>query len=72
VYLFVNRETTTPEQRFEGLKILHQDLLLRAREMGFDQLYCVLPPSVEKSFGPRLESVGWKADRGWRRFTIDL
>jgi len=72
VFLFLNREASTPYQRFEGLKLLHCDLVRKAREFGFDSMYCVLPPQVEKSFGPRLEEHGWRRDRGWTKYTYEL
>lgn len=72
VYLFMNHETGTAEERWEGLKLLHADVVSRARQIGFDQLYCVLPPEIEKSFGPRLQELGWSKDRGWSKYTLEL
>lgn len=72
VYLFMNHENGTPEERWEGLKLLHEDVVSRARKIGFDQLYCVLPPEIEKSFGPRLQELGWGKTRGWARYTYEL
>ena len=71
-YLFMNHEAGTPEERFAALQALHEDVVSRAREIGFDQIYCVLPPDVEKSFAPRLQELGWQRDRGWTRMTLEL
>jgi hypothetical protein len=72
VYLFMNHENGTPQERWEGLRLLHADVVSRARQIGFDQLYCVLPPEIEKSFGPRLQELGWSKDRGWSKYTLEL
>lgn len=72
VYLWLDHEWGTPEQRWEELKRLHADVVQQARTIGFDQLYCVLPPEVAKSFGPRLQELGWEQTRQWDRFTLEL
>ena len=72
VYLFMNHTVGTPEDRWEALKNLHEDVITKARDIGFDQLYCVLPPEIEKSFAPRLRQLGWEADRGWTKYTLEL
>jgi hypothetical protein len=71
-YLFLDHKSATPFERFFGLQIMQKDLLEKAREIGLDQLYCVLPPEVERRFGARLVEHGWKKDRGWTKYTYEL
>lgn len=71
-YLFVDHECSTPRERLEGLRLLQDDLIAQSRRLGFDQLYCCLPPEVEKSFGRRLSEHGWRKDRGWPRYVYQL
>lgn len=71
-YLFLDHKASTPFERFFGLQRLQNDLVEQARRIGLDELYCVLPPEIEKSFGPRLEEAGWKKDRGWTKYTYEI
>lgn len=72
VYLFMDHENGTPEERWEALKELHADVVFQAKQIGFDQLYCVIPPELVKSFGPRLEELGWVESRPWPKYTLEL
>lgn len=72
IYLFVDHMIGTPQERYEALQLLHRDLVARVQELGLDAMFCVLPPPVEKSFGPRLEEHGWQRDRGWSKYTREL
>jgi hypothetical protein len=72
VYLFMNHTVGTPEDRWEALKNLHDDVVTKARLIGFDSLMCAVPPEIEKSFAPRLRELGWEEDRGWRKFVLEL
>jgi hypothetical protein len=72
VYLFMNHEHGTPEERWQGLQLLHADVVNRARIIGFDSLLCAVPPEIEKSFGPRLKELGWDKDRGWPKYVLEL
>ena len=71
-YLFLDHDELNPFERFFALQELHEDLKARAKELGLDNLFCVLPPEVEKSFGPRLIEAGWKRDRGWSKYTLEI
>lgn len=71
-YLWVDHERGTPESRMEALQLLHSDLAHRARNIGFDHAYCVLPPEIAERFGKRLEDLGWKAARPWPLYTFQL
>lgn len=71
-YLWLDGEYGTPEERWEGVRAINAKLITRARIIGFDQLYCVLPPEVAKSFGPRLEQLSWVKARPWPKYTLEL
>ena len=51
VYLWLDPNWGTPEERWAALKLLHKDVSERARQVGFEQLTCVLPPEIAQSFG---------------------
>lgn len=72
VYLMLDHNWRTPEERWEVVKKLNADMKEKARDLGFETVYCVLPPEVAKSFGPRLEDLGWIPDRGWKRYTLEV
>ncbi len=71
-YLWIDHAQGTPETRWKAIQVLQFDLALRAREIGFDQVHCALPPEIAKSFGPRLEDLGWKLARPWPIYTFSL
>jgi hypothetical protein len=71
-YLWMDHTLGTPEQRMEALALLNADLATRARNIGFDQVHCVLPPEIAERFGKRLEDLGWKPARPWPLYTFQL
>jgi hypothetical protein len=71
-YLFVDPHSGTPESRWEAIQMLNSDLALRAREIGFDQVHCALPPEIAERFGCRLEELGWKLARPWPLYVFSL
>ena len=71
-YLFLDHRVRNPKFRYQALKTLHEDLISEARNMGFDCLHAYLPPQVARSFGPRLEKVGWRLDRDWPSYSFVL
>lgn len=71
-YLWIDKEWGTPEERFEAVRQINADIREESAHIGFDQLYCVLPPEVASSFGPRLEEMGWLKSRPWPRFTMEI
>jgi len=72
VYLYLDHDWETPQERKRSLELVHKDLIVKCREWGLESIFAVLPPQVEKSFGPRLEEAGWKRDRGWTKYTYEL
>lgn len=71
-YLWMDHSRGTPEDRMIALAMLNTDVATRAREIGFDQAHCVLPPEIAARFGARLESLGWKPARPWPLYTFQL
>lgn len=72
VYLWLDPQWGTPEERWAAVKMFHNDVTSKAAVIGFDQLYAVLPPEVAKSFGPRLIDLGWQESRPWPKFVYEL
>ena len=72
VYLWLDHEWGTPQERLEALQELHADVTEKARTLGFDQLYVCIPPEIAKSFGPRLRDLGWELARPWPVYTFEL
>lgn len=72
VYLYLDKNFGTPQERKKSLEIVHGDLIMKCRQLGLDSIFAVLPPEIEKSFGPRLEEAGWTRDRGWTKYTYEL
>lgn len=71
-YLWINPSEGTPEERWIAIKLLCMDLELKAREIGFDQVHCALPPEIAERFGKRLEDLGWKIARPWPLYVFQL
>jgi hypothetical protein len=72
VYLWMDHEYGTPEQRWEAIELLSADGIERARLIGFDQVHCVLPPEMAERFGKRLQGLGWIPSRPWPLYVLQL
>jgi hypothetical protein len=72
VYLFVNHDAANPQQLWDAVQALQSDVVSRAKEIGFDQLHACVPPELVKSFGKRLEEMGWSKTRPWPIYTLEL
>jgi hypothetical protein len=62
VSLAVCRQATKPGDRFHAVSVLNDELIMRARGLGFDQLIAVLEPKIARRFGRRMVD-----DWGWQR-----
>lgn len=71
-YLWMDSEYGTPEERWQAVELLNADMLERAKSIGFDQAHCVLPPEIAKSFGKRLETLGWVESRPWPLYVLQV
>jgi hypothetical protein len=74
VYLYVQADWATPEERWARLVELTDAAKKAAWEKGLDSLTCVVPPEIADAFGERLTSkeIGMVEDRPWKKFTFDL
>ena len=60
LYFFVNHEVGTPEDRWEWLQVFKSHIVREAYLHGLDQITAFVPPEIEKSFGKRLEDLGFR------------
>ena len=59
LYLLMNHNVGTPEERFAWLKEFKTFMVRQAWLQGLDQMTAFLPPEIEASFGKRLEELGF-------------
>lgn len=59
-FLLLDHEWATPQERWEGLQMLHEAMRQKAEDAGIEEANCWLPPEIEKPFAQRLESLQWK------------
>ncbi len=60
LYLLMNHQVGTPEERFEWLKQFKVFMMRQAWLKGLDQMTAYLPPEIEESFGKRLVELGFQ------------
>lgn len=58
-FTLVDHGYATPEKRHDLMQQLVAHGLKGAADYGLDEVSAWLPPNIEKSFGPRLEAMGW-------------
>lgn len=59
VFLLVNHDVGTPEERWEALKSFTEYVKHEAFKLGLDVLTCWVPPEIEEAFGKRLKDLGF-------------
>jgi hypothetical protein len=69
LYLFVDHNAGTPEQRWQWMQELREYIVREAWRLGLDQLSCWIPPEVEESFKDRLEQMGFQKSP-WSCWTL--
>jgi hypothetical protein len=67
-YLLADPAEGTPRERWQWLYALHEATRRAAKERGLSDVQAFLPPRVARSFGRRLETLGWRPDP-WRCYT---
>jgi hypothetical protein len=72
IYLWLDTTWKTPLMRLNQLKKLIHEAKQEAWSKGLDEVYCVLPPEIEKEFGPVLEHLGLVKDRPWPKYSLNL
>jgi hypothetical protein len=71
LFLLVDHNAGTPEERWEWLQQLTEEMKSRAYALGLDQMSCWIPPEIVVSFEKRLIQLGFKESE-WRCFTCNL
>ena len=71
VYLLVDHERGTPQERWEMLQMLAAHGLNQAAERGLEDVTAFIPPQIEKSFAPRLLDLGFQRSL-WQSYTAKL
>ena len=61
-YLLADPADGTPRQRWQWLTALHEATREAAAAQGLADVQAFLPPQVARSFGRRLEKLGWRRD----------
>ncbi len=69
-YVLVDHDAGTPQERWASLGDLIARGLHDAAE-HVDQVSCWIPPTLEKSFGPKLEVLGF-IKSPWQSYTANL
>jgi hypothetical protein len=59
LYLFVDHAAGTPEERWQLLQEVTNDMKVEAAKLGLDQMTAFVPPEIEESFGKRLVEMGF-------------
>jgi hypothetical protein len=65
MYLLLDPNAGTPQERYERLLELHRAGANDLRARGLDDVHAWLPPSIAQRFGRRLSSLGWIRDDAW-------
>jgi hypothetical protein len=70
-YLLADPADGTPRQRWQWLQAAHEATRQAATARGLADVQAFLPPEVARSFGRRLQSLGWRRDP-WNCYTRRL
>ena|SRR5258705_9817011 len=71
IYLLVDHEHGTPEERWQQLQELKDYLVKEAWKLGLDQMTCWVPPEIEQSFSKRLLELGFQRSP-WQSYTLNV
>jgi len=69
VWLLLDHEVGTPEQRWEWLKLITADMRQQAYIKGLEEITCWIPDELAKSFGPRIVDLGFQKSP-WQSYTL--
>ena len=64
-YLLLDPQQGTPRQRWQSLLVLHDAAQRDAQQRGLEDVHAWLPPRIAKTFGRRIERLGWRRDDQW-------
>lgn len=62
-YVLLDPDTGTPRERWRALLLLHEAIRGDAVRKGLDDVHCWIPPRIARSFGERIESLGWEKEK---------
>jgi hypothetical protein len=68
-YMWVDHEVGDPEDRWAAVQAMNDAGMEDAWFQGIDCAVLWCPPDLEKSFGKRLEALGFKRDREWHSWS---
>jgi hypothetical protein len=71
VYVIVDHNQGTPEQRWEWMKEFSEYVKHEAWKRGLEQISCWVPREIEESFEKRLEALGYVRSP-WSCYTLPL
>src|SRR5437016_113527 len=64
-YLLLDPQQGSPRQRWQSLLALHDATQQDAWRRGLEDVHAWLPPRIAKTFGRRIERLGWRRDDDW-------
>jgi hypothetical protein len=64
-YLLLDPQQSSPRQRWQSLLALHDAAQRDAQQRGLEDVHAWLPPRIAKTFGRRIERLGWRRDDQW-------
>lgn len=62
VYLLMDREKGTPADRIGRLAILNEAVPPLASSRGVSDVFCCVPPQIERAFSRRMIPLGWRKE----------
>jgi len=69
LFFFCDPSWETPGMRMEAFKSIHEFVRKDLSSRGIVEANAWLPPQVAKSFGRRLQKMGWNHNRNWPCFS---
>jgi|SRR6267142_6157897 len=64
-YLLLDPRQGSPRQRWNSLLALHDAAQHDAQQRGLEDVHAWLPPRIARTFGRRIERLGWRRDDEW-------
>jgi len=64
-YLLLDPQQGSPRGRWQALRALHEATQHDAQQRGLEDVHAWLPPRIAKTFGRRIERLGWRRDDEW-------
>lgn len=71
-YLLLDPRAGTPCQRWQCLLALHEAARRDAWHRGLEDVHAWLPPPIARTFGRRLQRLGWIRDDAWTPYCKKL